>query len=257
MTDPLAPLLELDGVAEAVKAAQDAVFAVHRHPANLRGGSATAAEASVRAARASAAIEGADPEIPADAAVKDPVLAGALRVAEALESLLPTWRRAPAQALARMHVLAAADLVANADSPGGPEAEVAAARDAEVLGRPRPGTGARLNLLAQLVTGATSVPGPLLAAVVHGELLALRPFGTADGVVARAAARLTMVATGTDPKSLTVPEVACFRRVVQYNDAAAAFATGEPDGVRTWLLFCCDAMEKGAREARGIADAAT
>ncbi|GAB3006270.1 oxidoreductase [Amycolatopsis acidiphila] len=240
MTDPLAPLLELDGVAAAVKSAQDAVFAVHRHPANLRGGSATAAEASVRAARASAAIDGADPEIPADAAVKDPVLAGALRVAESLESLLPTWRRAPAQALARMHVLAAADLVADADA----------------LGRPRNGTGARLELLAQLVTGATSVPGPLQAAVVHGELLSLRPFGSADGVVARAAARLTMVATGTDPKSLTVPEVASLRRIAQYREVAEAFATGEPEGVRSWLLFCCDAMEKGAREARGIAEAA-
>lgn len=240
MTDPLAPLLELDGVAAAVKSAQDAVFAVHRHPANLRGGSATAAEASVRAARASAAIDGADPEIPPDAAVKDPVLAGALRVAESLESLLPTWRRAPAQALARMHVLAAADL----------------ATDADTLGRPRPGAGARLELLAQLVTGATAAPGPVQVAVVHGELLSLRPFGSADGVVARAAARLAMVATGTDPKSLTVPEVACLRRLAQYGEAAEAFATGTPDGVRSWLLFCCDAMEKGAREARGIAEAA-
>lgn len=239
MSDPLAPLLELEGVADAVKTAQEAVFAVHRHPANLRGGPATAAEASVRAARASAAIDGADPEIPADAAVTDPVLAGALRVAESLESLLPTWRRAPAQALARLHVLAAADLV---DDP-------------DALGRPRAGAGPRLELLSQLVTGATSVPGPLLAAVVHGELLALRPFGSADGVVARAAARLTMVATGVDPKSLSVPEVACLRRVTRYREAARGFASGEPEGVRTWLLFVSEAIEKGAREARGIAEA--
>jgi hypothetical protein len=240
MSDPLAPLLELDGVASAVKAAQDAVFAVHRHPANLRGGSATAAEASVRAARASAAIDGADPEIPADAAVTDPVLAGALRVAESLESLLPVWRRAPGQALARMHVLAAADLVEEADE----------------LGRPRAGAGPRLDLLAQLVAGATSAPGPVLTSVVHGELLALKPFGTADGVVARAAARLSLVATGVDPKSLTVPEVSCLRRLARYREAAEAFASGEPDGVRAWLLFGCEAMEAGAREARGIAEAA-
>ncbi|QWF81394.1 oxidoreductase [Amycolatopsis sp. CA-230715] len=239
MTDPLRPLLELDGVAEAAKSAQDAVFAVHRHRANLRDGSATAAEASVRAARASAAIDGADPEIPAEGAVSDPVLAGALRVAEALEGLLPTWRRAPSQALAKLHVLAAADLVTDPDE----------------LGRPSEGTGTRLELLGQLVTGATSVPGPVLTAVVHGELLALRPFGTAAGVVARAAARLSMVATGLDPKALTVPEVACFRRVKQYLGAAEGFASGEPDGVRAWLLFWCDALERGAKEARGIAEA--
>jgi hypothetical protein len=234
VSDVLAPLLELDSVAAAVKAAQDAVFAVHRHPANLRGVSATAAEAAVRAARASAAIEGADPEIPADAAVTDPVLTGALRVAEASESLLPTWRRAPRQALARMHVLVAADLVADPDGMG---------------------TAARLDLLAQLVTGGTSVSGVVLATVIHGELLALRPFGAGDGVVARAAARLTMVATGVDPKSLTVPEVAYLRQVGRYHEAAGSFATGEPAGVREWFLFCCEALEEGAREARGIAQA--
>ncbi|MGC7099294.1 oxidoreductase [Amycolatopsis lurida] len=240
MTDPLAPLLDLDGVAAAVKSAQDAVFAVHRHPANLRAGAATAAEASVRAARASAGIDGGDPDIPAEGSVTDPVLAGSLRVAEAVESLLPVWRRAPLQALAKLHVLAAADLAADADA----------------LGRPRQGTAERLELLGQLVTGATSVPGPVLTAVVHGELLTLRPFGTADGVLARAAARLSMVATGLDPKALTVPEVACFRHARRYTAAAEAFASGEPDGVREWLLFCCQSYETGAREATGIADSA-
>ncbi|MFD9895524.1 oxidoreductase [Amycolatopsis sp. NPDC059027] len=239
MSDPLRPLLDLEGVAEAAKSAQDAVFAVHRLPANLRGGAETAAEASVRAARASAGIDGANPELPADGAVADPALAGALRVAEALEPILPTWRRAPLQALARLHVLAAADLVTDPDA----------------LGRPRTG-GPRLELLAQLVTGSTSVPGPVLTAVVHGELLALRPFGTADGVVARAAARLSMIATGLDPKALTVPEVAYFRRVPKYLELAEGFAGGTPEGVRAWLLFSCEAFEAGAREAKSISAAA-
>ncbi|OQO93237.1 hypothetical protein [Saccharomonospora piscinae] len=243
MSDPLAPLLELGGVAEAAKTAQDAVFAVHRLPANLRGGSATAAEASVRAARASAALDGADPELPDDGVVADPVLAGSLRVAEATESLLPTWRRAPLQVFAKLHVLAAKDL----------------AVDSDALGRPRDddGVAGRLELLGQLVTGATTVPGPVLTAVVHGELLTLRPFGSADGVLARAAARLAMIATGLDPKALTVPEVACYRRQRRYDEAAAAFASGEADGVRQWLLFCCETFEAGAGEAKSIADAAT
>ncbi|WP_216213639.1 oxidoreductase [Amycolatopsis aidingensis] len=242
MTDPLRPLLDLAGVAEAAQSAQEAVFAVHRHRANLRGGSATAAEASVRAARASAGIDGADPELPAEGTVRDPLLAGALRVAEATESLLPTWRRAPLQALARMHLLAATDLVEDPDGLGRPRTEPEVAR--------------RLELLAQLVTGATSVPGPILTAVVHGELLTLEAFGTADGVVARAAGRLTMIATGLDPKALTVPEVACFRRARHYRAAAESFATGEPDGVRDWLLFACETFRTGAKEATTIADAA-
>ncbi|MGH3623840.1 MAG: oxidoreductase, partial [Sciscionella sp.] len=54
MTDPLRPLLDLSGVPEAVEQARQAVAAVHQHPTNRRGWPATSAEASVRAARASA-----------------------------------------------------------------------------------------------------------------------------------------------------------------------------------------------------------
>ncbi|GAA5129420.1 oxidoreductase [Haloechinothrix salitolerans] len=242
MTDPLAPLLDLPGVTEAVRSAREAVDAVHRHAANRTGWPATAAEASVRAARASAGIDGADPEIPEGGEVDEPVLAGSLRVAEALGPLLPTWERAPLQALARLHVLAAADLVSDPDD----------------LGRPRPGddVATRLELLGQLVTGATKAPGPVLAAVIHGELLALKAFPSADGVIARAAARLTMISSGLDPKGLSVPEVACYRKLNQYRTAADGFASGETDGVREWLLFSCEAVETGAKEAAGIADAA-
>ena len=63
--------------------------------------------------------------------------------------------------------------------------------DESALGRPRtaPGVGERLGMLADLVTGGSKAPAPVLAAVVHGELLSLAPFGSADGVVARAASR--------------------------------------------------------------------
>jgi hypothetical protein len=244
VTDPLSPLLDLPGVAAAVDAARDAVADVHRHPANRRGWPATAAEASVRAARASAALDGGGTDIPADGAVADPVLAGALRVAESVGLLLGIWQRAPLQALARLHVLAAADLV---DS------------DDDRLGRPRParGVSARLELLASLVAGGSTAPAPVLAAVVHGELLTLAPFGVADGVVARAAARLTLIATGLDPKGLVVPEVAYLRQAGRYASAAARFGTGEPAAVADWLVLCGDAVVLGAREASGIADAAT
>jgi hypothetical protein len=240
VTDPLAPLLDLPGVQDAVRAARDAVDAVHGHPTNRRGWPATAAEASVRAARSSAALDGGNPEIPGGGEVTDPVLAGALRIAESIGPLLPTWQRAPMQALARLHVLAAADLV-------GPEA----------LGRPRTerGVSGRLDLLAGLVTGQTSVPGPVLAAVVHGELLTLAPFASANGVVARAAARLTTIGTGFDPKGLTVPEVFYLRRQERYRSAAAGFGSGDRDGVAAWLLLCCEAVQAGAREATSIADA--
>jgi hypothetical protein len=241
VSDPLAPLLALPGVDDAVRAARDGVDAVHRHPANRRGWPATAAEASVRAARASAALDGGSADIPDGGSVSDPVLAGALRIAESIGPLLPVWQRAPLQALARLHVLAAADLVPD-----------------DALGRPRSarGVSGRLDLLARLVAGGTSVPGPVLVAVVHGELLTLAPFELANGVVARAAARLTAVSTGLDPKALTIPEVFHLRHPDRYRTTATGFGTGDRDAVAAWLLLCCESFEAGAREATSIADAA-
>jgi hypothetical protein len=243
-SDPLAPLLDLPGVADAVTRARDALVAVHNHPVNRRGWPATAAEASLRAARASAALDGAplDPDV--EDAVTDPVLAGAVRVAEESGRLLGVWRTSPLQALARVHLLAAADLVP-------------ADRHGSELGRPQSSAGvsARLSLLADLVTGATAVPAPVLVAVVHGELLALAPFPSANGVVARAAARLTAVSAGLDPKGLAVPEVGHLRRAPEYRRAAAGFATGTTDGLATWILHCCAQWEAGAREGLSIAEA--
>jgi hypothetical protein len=242
--DPLAPLLELPGVADAVSRARAALVVLHNHPANRRGWPATAAEASLRAARASAALDGAP--IASGDQVRDPVLAGAVRAAAELGRLLPTWRSAPLQVLARLHVLAAAGLVPAEERPG-------------TLGRPRPDpvVAQRLGLLAELVTGGTSVAAPVLVAVVHGELLALAPFATANGVVARAAARLAAVGTGLDPKGLAVPEVGHLRHAAEYRSAADGFAGGRPDAIAAWLRHCCAQWEAGAREGVSIANART
>lgn len=177
----------------------------------------------------------------------DPILAGAMRVAQALDgpaldALTSVFRRAPAQALARVHMLAAAGLVADPDD----------------LGRPAEGADVarRLDLLGQLITGATSVPAPIVAAVVHGELLAVEAFPAANGVVARAASRLVCASSGLDPHNLGVPEVTWLRRIDDYRALSAGFAEGTSDGVRDWIILCCEALEAGAGEARSIADAA-
>lgn len=275
MSDPLAPLVELPGVADAVARARDALVAVHNHPVNRRGWAGTAAEASLRAARASAGLDGARLDLDATTmsggtagigdrqppfaagtpdtgrsaartglSVSDPVLAGAVRVAAEAGRLLGVWRTSPLQALARLHVVAAADLVP-------------AERRGNELGRPGDSAGisARLSLLADLLTGGSSVPAPVLVAVVHGELLALAPFPSANGVVARAAARMTAVAAGLDPKGLAVPEVGHLRRAAEYRQAAAGFAAGSREGLTAWLLHCCAQWEAGAREGLSIADA--
>jgi hypothetical protein len=251
VTDPLAPLAELPGVAAAGEEAREALGRAHRHRTNLRGWPATAAEASLRAARASSVLDGGSLQLSEDGGA-DPVLAGALRVSEALEggatSLIGVWQRAPLQAIARLHALAAADLAAD-DRLGRPRG------DAEV--------GRRLALLADIVTGGTGptrsrgVPAPVLAAVVHGELLTLEPFGTADGVVARAVSRLVTIASGLDPHGLGVPEVYWMRHSGDYRSAARGFSSGTPDGLAAWLVLSARALHAGAREALSIAQGAS
>src|SRR4051812_2608555 len=76
--DPLAPLMELPGVAAASDEAREALGRVHRHRANRRGWPANAAESMVRGARASSVLDGGALSIAVDGD-PGPVLAGALR----------------------------------------------------------------------------------------------------------------------------------------------------------------------------------
>lgn len=244
MTDPLAPLASLPGVPEAAEAARDALSKVHRHRANLRGWPVTAAEAAVRAARSSSALDGGTMKLSADGAVEDPILAGALRVGQALDGdaltqLAAVWSRAPLQALARLHVLAATGMADEDTSGGLPRRRHRSA-----------GTAGAADLRG------TSVPAPILAAVTHGELLALNPFGSADGVVARAASRLVTVSRGLDPHALGVPEVMWMRQSGRYRELSSAFAQGTPEAITAWIVFCCQALTAGAAEATSIADTA-
>jgi hypothetical protein len=238
--DPLAPLLDLPGVRDAADAARAGVDRLLGHRVLRRASAAVSTESALRGARASAALDGVDVPLSElrSGAVDDPVVQGALRVSAGLGAMTETWSRAPGQVLARLHVLAAADLA-------GPAA----------LGRPAAQAGARLTGLFALVTGTTTAPAVLVAALVHGELAALAPFGTADGVVARAAGRLTGITRGLDPKAVSVPEVG-FAELgrVPYAQALAGYASGTEAGVAGWLLHCCRATEHGALEGLAICE---
>jgi hypothetical protein len=240
-TDPLAPLLELPGVREAADAARAAVDRLLGHRVLRRRSAQVSAESALRGAWASAALAGADhPLEQVRAGLADPVLQGALRVNAGLAPLVGTWQRAPAQALARLHVLAAAGLV--------PDGE---------LGRPvaDPATSSRLAALTGLLTGGTAAPAVVLAAVVHAELHVLAPFRGGSGVVARAAARLTAISRGLDPKGLAVSEVGHLELSGEYERALAGYASADPAGVGRWLRHCAAATALGAREGLAICEA--
>jgi hypothetical protein len=238
--DPLAPLMELPGVADGVARTRAAVDALLGNRVLRRRSADVSAESALRGAWASASLAGHEfilDEVRSGAASDDPVVQGALRAQSAIGALADTWTRAPRQALARLHALAAADL-AEADS----------------LGRPRAGTADRLDTLVD-VLALTSAPAVVVAAIVHGELLGLDAFAPASGVVARAAVRLTIIERGLDPKSLAVVEAGHLELRADYDVALQAYRSGTPEGIGQWLVHCADAVVLGAREAQAICEA--
>ena len=284
--DPLGALLPLPGVQDAVAEARAAVDGLLAHRVLRRSSAEVTAESALRGARASAELEGAGIELErlrgqllggtgVALASKDArgagLVQGAVRLHADLGQLLVPWRHSPRQALARLHVLAAADVVQDRDTLGRPRAAGVAADDPAGLGRaPEPlEVAARLDGLARVLTGGTAAPAVVVSAVVHGELMALRPFGTADGLVARAAARLVLVDRGLDPKAVSAPEVGHVEQGahrghgtgdgadggIGYEQALRAYVWGGPEGVATWIVHCARAVALGAREGLAVCEA--
>ncbi len=325
--DPLARVAALPGVREAADSARASVDALLRHRILRRQSADVTAEASLRAARASAALEGheisldglrdylagagtdarrtpadedlaaPDPAAPDPAAPEaagltfppavdvpadlhsagslgfastdppSPVVLGTVRLYAELGVLGPAWERAPRQALARMHVLVGRGCLPD-DLLGRPRADAGTREllDPLRLGPPPHSveTSVRLDGLTGLLVAPTTAPAVVVAAVVHGELLALRPFGALDGVIARAAARLVLISRGLDPKALTATDVGHLEvdqidgqeaPVLGYRDAAAAYVGGGAQGVAAWVLHCAKALELAARESLAVCEA--
>jgi Fic family protein len=288
--DPFAALVDLPGVPEAVAEARTAIDGLLAHRLLRRRSAEVTAESALRGARASAELEGARIELErlrgqllAGGTVALPdkdergarVVESAVRLHADLGQVLVAWRHSPRQALARLHVIAAGDLVDDPDRLGRPRTTDVEVDDPFGLGRaPEPvEVAARLDGLTRLLTAGTSAPAVVVAAVVHGELMALRPFGVADGLVARAAARLVLVDRGLDPKAVSAPEVGHaelekfgvggFAREHgpiegdAYGLALKAYVQGGPSGVAQWVRHCAAAVALGAREGVAVCEAIT
>lgn len=245
-SDPLAALLAQPGVADAVEAARQAVDVALSNRVIRRGGGArVAAESSVRGALAAAWLSGArvsldDVKAGVPAALEDPIVQGALRAYGALGELADAWGPAPRQAIARLDVLAGADLV----------------DDRETLGTPRGPrfVAHRLDTLADTL-GATSAPAVLVAAIVHAEILTLDAFAPVSGVVGRAAARLVLIQRGLDPTAVVVVEVGQRDHEDAHAAALAAYKTSTPAGITEWVLQYATFVEQGATETLAICQA--
>lgn len=216
---------------------------------DVRANAAEVAAASlVRGSRDSAAIDGADTAVVDDSPMGR-VLDAAQRVTAAAPGQAETWSRAPLQVLAHLHALTARGMV-----------------DDEELGRPRSGgsaddplnlgnlppeatpVGPHLVRLADWVSTSQDVPALIVAALVHAELMHLRPFTWGSGLVARATVRCVLAGRGLDPSLFTIPELGMLEQGRgAYVAAIRDYASGEPGGLAASIRWFATAIGLGAR----------
>ncbi|MFJ3231645.1 oxidoreductase [Streptomyces sp. NPDC086787] len=260
--DPLAALGALPGVSESVESVRKAVDRVYGHRIMRRRSNAITSEAALRGARGSAALSGADwaleevrrrTDFSGDDEAR--VVGAALRLSAEAGQLLSIWRQSPLRVLARLHLVAAAS---DGDETGRPR-RAGEAVDEPLLELPLPGAdevSGRLDGLARLVVEGSSAPALVTAAVVHGELLALRPFVSHNALVARAAERIVLIGSGLDPKSVCPAEVGhADQGRAAYLAALDGYVSGTPEGMAAWIAHCGRAVELGARESTAVCEA--
>ncbi|MDD2858487.1 MAG: hypothetical protein PHU75_07415 [Candidatus Nanopelagicales bacterium] len=242
----LEQLLARDDVNAALTAARDDIDAVLWRRDIRAAANEVAAASSERGARASATIDGADVVVVDDSPMGR-VLGSARMLTEAVPGQVDTWGKAPLQVIAHLHALASTGF-----------------EPAETLGRPRatdeaddplrigqlPATSALapgLMALSSLVTRRADLPGLLTAALVHHEILWLRPFAWGSGLVGRALVRCVLADRGLDPSLFTIPEhgfVESGRPA--YVQAIRNYGTGTIDGVAESVLWFATACAMGA-----------
>jgi hypothetical protein len=229
--DPLAWLTALEGVPSAYASARDGIDVMLRDRGLRRTSPETTAESLLRGAHASAVLEGsASTTADVREGGGDEVARAAVRISAELLSLTPVLTRSPLQALARIHALAAVGSLPD-----------------DRLGRPRDDASSdRLRALARLLTAKTSARALVVAALVHADLATTAPFASHNGLVARAAERLVLVARGVDEKSLVVPEAGHLALRAAYESNLRGYRDGGQAGVHAWLLYGAEAFAAGA-----------
>ncbi|MFJ1713673.1 oxidoreductase [Streptomyces sp. NPDC088260] len=263
-SDPLSALGALPGVADAVDSVRKAVDRVYGHRVMRRRSNEVTAEAALRGARGSAALSGADWNLEEVRRRTDfsgdgeaHVIGAALRLTAEAGQLLSIWRQSPLRVLARLHLVAAGGAAPD-DAVGRPRL-AGEPVDEPLIEAPLPDAGevaGRLEGLSGLILSGTSAPALVTAAVVHGELLALRPFGSYNGLVARTAERIVLIGSGLDPKSICPAEVGHAEQGrAAYVAAFEGYLSGTPDGMAAWIAHCGRSVELGVRESTAVCEA--
>ena len=254
-------------VAAAVERARAACARLRlvRVPRDGRAGLQT--ELLVRGARASAALEGADLPVehlrglvtgrlawPAAADAVHAVARGAVLATAAAAEVAGVVSTAPAQALVRLHLAAAAGLLAP-DQVGRPRAGGETSRDLDRFPTAAAAEPGRvMGRVVDLLRSPPEVPALLVLGLAHAEVAAGCPFVAGNGLVARALDRAVLAGRGMDPSALVVPELGhAAGGPAAYLAALTAYRAGDLPGVVRWLQHCAAAVEAGAAEGERVA----
>lgn len=240
--------IEQPEVREALDAARSEVDSV-LWDRQVRAAAAEVAAASRgRGARDSAVIEGADLVFDDDSPMGR-VVAAAQAVTDAVPGQLAPWSRSPLQVLAHLHALVAASV--GAEDQGRPRG-VDVAEDPLGIGAlpPANAVGPRLQELARLITRGQELPALAVAAIVHGEVMHLRPFAVGSGLIARACIRLVIADRGVDPSLFTIPEWGIHEQGrPAYVAAVRNYASGDPDRGVAYARWFAASIALGAQAA--------
>lgn len=236
MSAPSAPdsflaAADLEGVPSAFAATRDGLDAVLRDRGLRRSAPEDTAQSLLLGAWATSSLEGSEVTVDELAGGGGDVTArAAVRLSTELLGLVPTFSTSPVQVMARLHALAAAGSVDDAD-----------------LGRPtHPEGTARLTALAGMLGQRTQAPALVVAALAHAEITAAGAFASHNAVIGRAVERLVLVVRGVDPASVTVPEAGHASDAAAYRSALEAYAAGTDVGVHQWLLYAAQAFSRAA-----------
>lgn len=126
-------------------------------------------------------------------------------------------------------------------------------------GGPGPNLGGQelRERLAQIVTliDTPNLPALVRLALVHAEMLTVRPFALANGALGRLLVRHLSVRDGLDPTGVSVSDYYAGRVPGAYAEAAQAYASASLEGVVAWIIWQAEALLEGMRQGSELSRA--
>ena len=126
-------------------------------------------------------------------------------------------------------------------------------------GGPGPNLGGQelRERLAQIVVliDTPNLPALVRVALVHAEMLTVRPFALANGALGRLLVRHLSVRDGLDPTGVSVSDYYAGRVPAAYAEAAQAYASASLEGVVAWIIWQAEALLEGVRQGSELSRA--